>query len=117
MKQNLACYARSAPFLTRHCRPRCGGYSILQHTLKGYGNRFTVDYSKIQYPFEYADAGSCYATTFARISFCNDFVGGEKEEELRSFFSTFRNYRWDLSKFANLEFGCEFIPLNSDFGI
>ncbi|CAJ0581729.1 unnamed protein product, partial [Mesorhabditis spiculigera] len=39
MKKHLACYAATAPLLTRHCRPRCGGYSSLKHTLDGYATR------------------------------------------------------------------------------
>ncbi|CAJ0958794.1 unnamed protein product, partial [Mesorhabditis belari] len=39
MKTYLSCYAAAAPLLTRHCRPRCGGYTALKHTLDGYANR------------------------------------------------------------------------------
>ncbi|KJH43713.1 hypothetical protein DICVIV_10272 [Dictyocaulus viviparus] len=39
MSSHLACYSRAAPVLARHCRPRCGHYSPLQHTFSGYGQR------------------------------------------------------------------------------
>ncbi|KAK6048697.1 hypothetical protein COOONC_13798 [Cooperia oncophora] len=39
MASHLACYARAAPVLSRHCRPRCGEYTPLQHTPLGYAQR------------------------------------------------------------------------------
>ncbi|KAL6734432.1 hypothetical protein Aduo_004974 [Ancylostoma duodenale] len=39
MLEHLPCYARAAPVLSRHCRPRCGEYTPLQHTLPGYAQR------------------------------------------------------------------------------
>ncbi|KAK5974739.1 hypothetical protein GCK32_009077, partial [Trichostrongylus colubriformis] len=39
MASHLACYSRAAPVLSRHCRPRCGDYTPLQHTPLGYAQR------------------------------------------------------------------------------
>ncbi|KHJ99350.1 hypothetical protein OESDEN_00662 [Oesophagostomum dentatum] len=39
MLSHMPCYARAAPLLSRHCRPRCGGYNPLQHNILGYAQR------------------------------------------------------------------------------
>uniref|UniRef100_A0A0K0D3B1 Uncharacterized protein n=1 Tax=Angiostrongylus cantonensis TaxID=6313 RepID=A0A0K0D3B1_ANGCA len=39
MSNHLACYARAAPVLSRHCRARCGDYSPLLYNFLGYAQR------------------------------------------------------------------------------
>uniref|UniRef100_A0A183F741 Alpha-1,6-mannosyl-glycoprotein 6-beta-N-acetylglucosaminyltransferase n=1 Tax=Heligmosomoides polygyrus TaxID=6339 RepID=A0A183F741_HELPZ len=39
MAGHLPCYARAAPVLSRHCRPRCGEYLPLEHSPQGYAQR------------------------------------------------------------------------------
>ncbi|CAO4364430.1 unnamed protein product [Caenorhabditis nigoni] len=76
MLQHLPCYARAAPALIRHCRPRCGGYKALVHTQDGYSQRcrqLLCDHTCSTYilkrlcPDETGIAASNYLLEFTRL--------------------------------------------------
>ncbi|KAK6735144.1 hypothetical protein RB195_018373 [Necator americanus] len=76
MLTHMPCYVQAAPALLRHCRPRCGTYTSLQHTLSGYAQRcrqLLCDHSCVNFilgkicPGEEARRAGAFLLEFTRL--------------------------------------------------
>lgn len=76
MTTHMKCYSKAAPALIRHCRPRCGGYKPLVHTMAGYSQRcrqLLCDHTCISYvlkkvcPGQEGEHAADYLLDFTKI--------------------------------------------------